>query len=232
VAGGRGYIRSVRRPRRRLLTAAVVPLAALAVLAVAACGETAESDDTMAPIQGAPGDTGGTTPTMAPVATTTPVSAGSDGATAGFVSVTVQVASEGIDETLALDRAGIATLDPLNLNASCTALDGGDPVALSVIDLRRLATGSQLLSVVLRTDEPATAPGEYPAHLEIADAEQVTTTYDVTLMLDEGGSSGTFQGTDEAGNVASGSFVCAAQPVDTTTTIPPDPGEEVVEETG
>ncbi|MGH9271833.1 MAG: hypothetical protein ACRDZ2_11220, partial [Ilumatobacteraceae bacterium] len=134
-----------------------------------------------------------------------------------------------------IDRAAIpvADLDPLNLNASCSALDGGDPIALSVIDLRRLGAGSRLVSVELHTEEPATAPGEYAAVLEIADDEQLTTSFDVTLQLDEGGRSGVFQGNDGAGNVASGSFVCADQPVDATpTTVPIDPGEQVPEPTG
>jgi len=99
--------------------------------------------------------------------------------------------------------------------------------------LRRLGAGSRLLSVGLRTNDPVTAAGEYEAQLEIADAEQLTTSFDVTATIDEGGWSGTFEGSDDTGNVVSGSFVCAAQPVDTaTTTVPPDEGEEIVPGTG
>ncbi len=213
--------------------AAVLASLTIAAGALFGCGGSEESDDTMAPIEGAPGDTGGTAPTVPEVVTTPPASAGVGGAV-GFVSVNVQVASEGIDETIALDRAAVpaADLDPLNLNASCSALDGGDPIAVSVIDLRRLGAGSRLVSVELHTEEPAIAPGEHAAILEIADVEQQTTAFDVMLQLDEGGRSGAFEGNDGAGNVASGSFVCADQPVDTTpTTVPIDPGEEVPEPT-
>ena len=218
--------------RRVERSAAVLASLTMATVALFGCGDSEASDDTMAPIEGAPGDTGGTAPTVPDVVTTPPASAGVGGAV-GFVSVNVQVASEGVDETLAIDRAAIpaADLDPLNLNASCSALDGGDPISVSVIDLRRLGAGSRLVSVELHTEEPATAAGEHAAILEIADIEQLTTSFEVTLQLDEGGRSGSFEGTDDAGNVASGSFVCADQPVDTTTTIPLDPGEEVPEPT-
>ena len=212
------------------------PAAVLLALAlVSGCSGDGESAVTMDPLVGTPGDTGGTTattPTTPAVATTTPASMDVASAAAGFVSVTVQVASEGIDETLALDRAVVppGELDPLNLDASCSALDGGDPMALSIIDLRRLAAGSHLLSAALRTEEPATAPGEYEGTLEIADAEQLTTSFNVAVLVDEGGRSGSFQGNDEDGNVASGTFVCADQPIDTTTsTVPVDVGEEVPE---
>jgi len=218
----------------RSMASRAAPAAVLLMLGVGGCSGEGESTNTMDPLEGTPGDTGGTTATSSAVPTTAPVSVDVAPAAAGFVSVTVQVASEGIDETLALDRAVVppGELDPLNLDASCSALDGGEPVTLSIIDLRRLGAGSRLLSARLRTEEPATAPGEYDGTLEIADAEQLTTTFNVAVLVDEGGRSGSFQGNDEDGNVASGAFVCADQPTDTTTTtIPVDGGEEVPETT-
>jgi hypothetical protein len=133
------------------------------VVMAAACSSSGESSDTLDPLQGTPGDTGSVTTTLGgPVptgpATVDPASAGS-----GFVSVHVEVANVGIDETVSLDRASVRRdeLDPLSLDATCSALDGGDAMTLSVIDLRRLATGGQVVSAALRTDEPATSRGEF-----------------------------------------------------------------------
>ncbi|CAN5845827.1 MAG: hypothetical protein ACR2HP_04915 [Ilumatobacteraceae bacterium] len=194
---------------------------------LAGCGGDGGAADTLAPIEGAAGDTGGTTATP-PTLSMTTAGAVDAGAAAGFVSVTVQVASAGIDETLALDRASVpaTALDPLNLDATCSALDGGDPVALSIIDLRRLAAGSRLVSAALHTEEPATAPGEHAGRLKIADAEQLTTDYEVAIQVTDGGRSGTFGGSDEGGNPISGSWVCADEPVaPPSTSIQPVPSE-------
>ena len=203
------------------------------VVMAAACSSSGESSDTLDPLQGTPGDTGSVTTTLGgPVptgpATVDPASAGS-----GFVSVHVEVANVGIDETVSLDRASVRRdeLDPLSLDATCSALDGGDAMTLSVIDLRRLATGGQVVSAALRTDEPATSPGEFEGTVEIADASQLTTSYDSMIIVDEGGWSGSFEGVAEDGGVASGTFVCSQQAIAPTTTIAIDEGEEVPDTT-
>ena len=96
-----------------------------------------------------------------------------------------------------------------------------------MIDLRRLATGGQVVSAALRTDEPATSPGEYEGTVEIADASQLTTSYESMIIVDEGGWSGSFEGVADDGGVASGTFVCSQQAIAPTTTIAIDEGEEV-----
>ena len=203
----------------------------LIVLATA-CGSNGESSDTLDPLQGTPGDTGSVTTLGGPAptgpATVDPASAGS-----GFVSVHVEVATAGIDETVSLDRASVRRdeLDPLSLDATCSALDGGEPLALSVIDLRRLATGSQVVSAAVRTDEAATSPGEYDGTVEIADAGQLTRSYESTIVVDEGGWSGSFEGLAEDGGVAKGEFVCSQQAIAPTTTVAIDEGEEVPDTT-
>ena len=201
------------------------------LIAVAtACGGSGESSDTLDPLEGTPGDTGSVTTLGGPAptgpSTLDPATAGS-----GFVSVHVQVANAGIDETVSLDRASVRRdeLDPLSLDATCSVLDGGEALTLSVIDLRRLGSGSQVVSAALRTDEAATSPGEYDGTVEIADASQLTTSYESTIVLDEGGWSGSFEGVDENGGVASGTFVCSQQAIAPTTTVALDEGEEVPE---
>jgi hypothetical protein len=204
----------------------------LLVMAAACSSSSGESSDTLDPLQGTPGDTGSAT-TLAGPAPTGPATVDPASAGAGFVSVHVEVANAGIDETVSLDRASVRRdeLDPLSLDATCSALDGGDAIALSVIDLRRLATGGQVVSAALRTDEPATSPGEYEGTVEIADASQLTTSYDSMIIVDEGGWSGSFEGIAENGGVASGTFVCSQQAIAPTTTIAIDEGEEVPDTT-
>ena len=200
------------------------------VAMLAACGGNGQSSDTLDPLQGDPGDTGASVGTIAGPASTGPATVAPAEAGSGFVTMHVRVAGEGIDESLSLDRGSVraADLAPLSLNATCTALDGGTSHTVSVIDLRRLGTDSRLVSATLRVDEEGIAAGEYEGTLELADTQQNTTAYDATVVLDEGGWSGTFEGTDDSGNVADGTFLCSAQPVAvTTTTIPADEGEEV-----
>ena len=188
--------------------------------------------DTLDPLEGTPGDTGSVTTLGGPAptgpATVDPATAGS-----GFVSVHVEVANAGIDETVSLDRASVRRdeLDPLSLDATCSALDGGEALTLSVIDLRRLATGGQVVSAAVRTDQAATSPGEYDGMVEIADAGQLTTSYESTIVVDEGGWSGSFEGVAEDGGVASGTFVCSQQAIAPSTTVVIEVGEEIPEST-
>ncbi|MBA3606390.1 MAG: hypothetical protein M3487_00215 [Actinomycetota bacterium] len=186
-----------------------------------------------------PSDTLGPLDTTAPASVGTAVSAGSvatSGATtpsgpvgSGFVSIQIRLASSGIEEVIALDRATVAAADlvPISLDAGCTALDGGDGLDVAVTDLRRLSGGNRVISARLHVDPPTDAPGAYEGTLEIGDGQQVVTTYRGDVTLDEGMASGSFDVTDDSGGVATGSFVCAAQPV-TTTTAPVSGGGEQV----
>jgi len=203
------------------------------IVTAAACSSGGESSDTLDPLQGTPGDTGSVTTTLGGPAPTGPATVDPASAGSGFVSVHVEVANAGIDETVSLDRASVRRdeLDPLSLDATCSALDGGDAMTLSVIDLRRLATGGQVVSAALRTDEAATSPGEYEGTVEIADASQLTRSYDSMIIVDEGGWSGSFEGVADDGGVASGTFVCSQQAIAPTTTIAIDEGEEVPDTT-
>ena len=90
------------------------------------------------------GDVGPSAPT-----TLDPALAGS-----GFVSIHVRLPAVGVDETISLDRALVHAdaLDPVSLDATCTTLDGGDGLSVSVVDLRRLGAGSRLVSAALRVD--------------------------------------------------------------------------------
>lgn len=204
----------------------------MVLLTVAACSDDDATDGTL----GVPG-AGSTTPgSVAPgqPGATTPVATGSAPANpgSGFVSIGVQVASAGIAETISLDRSTVAatSLDPVSLDAACTALDGGDPaggVVVSVVDLGRLA-GNRIVSAVLRYADPA--PGEHDMTLELGSADQVTTIYTGAVTVAADGMSGTFDGADSGGTPVTGSFACAAEAIVTTTTgVPLDVGEEVPE---
>ncbi len=59
----------------------------------------------------------------------------------------------------------------------------------------------------------------------------MTTTFTGTAVLEEGGWSGTFDAVDGSGNTATGSFTCATEPVETTTTQATGSGEEVPDTT-
>lgn len=209
------YSRRVLRTPWRVLGGAVAAIGLLA-----GCGGDGETSDTLDPLVGTPGDTGGTATSAPGVASTGPATVDPAEAGSGFVSMHVSLAHRGIDETLTLDRGSVRTadLDPLSLNATCSALDGGEPLTVSVIDLRRVGAGSELVSATVRTDEPATEPGEYEGSVEVADTTQSTARYEAKIVIDEGGLSGSFEGEDESGNIVSGTFICAPQPVATTTT--------------
>ena len=97
----------------------------------AACGDDDDSTDaTLGPLDATagvttPGATVGTgDPSAVPTTTVDPATAG-----AGFVSIQVRLPASGVDEMLSLDRATVSAdaLDPVNLDAYCTPLDGGDP---------------------------------------------------------------------------------------------------------
>ena len=198
------------------------------ILSLTACGDDDESDVTLSSLDVTNGATvpGGTVggPVSGPAATTIdPATAGS-----GFVSIQVRLPAPGIDETLALDRATVSadSLDPVSLDASCTPLDGGTEMAVSVVDLRRLGDGSRLISAALNV-AGGMAAGLHDATLEVSGADQSTTTFTGTAVLVEGGWSGTFEATDASGNAAAGSFTCATAPVETTTTVSDGGGEEV-----
>jgi hypothetical protein len=167
--------------------------------------------------------TGGPEGSDAPATTVDPATAGT-----GFVSIQVRLPAVGIDETLALDRATVSAdaLDPVSLDAFCTPLDGGTEMVVRVVDLRRLADGSRLISAALNV-AGGTAAGEHDATLEVSGADQSTTTFSGTAVLAEGGWSGTYEAADDSGNAASGTFTCATAPVDTTTTVAIGTGEEV-----
>jgi hypothetical protein len=201
----------------------------IAAVALTACGDDDASDVTLSSLD----VTGGGT---VPAATAGPGGQGSGPATtidpaaagSGFVSIQVRLPAAGIDETLTLDRATVSAdaLDPVSLDASCTPLDGGTEMAAAVVDLRRLAGGSRLISAALNVAGGMSA-GEHDATLEVSGADQSTTTFTGTAVLVEGGWSGTFEATDANGNTATGSFTCAAGPVETTTTLSAGSGEEV-----
>lgn len=209
-------------------------LGATAVLVgVSACsGDDDSTEGTLGVIEGGPTTVAVAVPASGPA----PGGTGAPGATgSGFVSIDVQVAADGIAETISLDRASVpaAALNPVDLNATCTPLDGGDAAAgvvVSVVDLGRIA-GNELVSAVLRYADPA--PGEHEMTLEVGGADQVATTYGGTVTVGDDGLAGSFEGADSGGNAVTGAFVCATEPVapPATATVPPDVGEEVPEET-
>jgi hypothetical protein len=220
------------RVRRALDLVARGLVVAAAVTGSAACSSSGDdsTDDTLGVITPSSGSTA-VTPSGAP-GTAAPVGTGATGAAGtGFVSMDVQIASAGIAETLGLDRSTVAadSLDPVTLDARCTLLDGGDPaggIEVAVVDLGRLASGDRIVSAQLRYGDPA--PGEHDMTLQIGAAEQVTTAYTGTVTVADDRMSGTFVGADSGGTPVSGSFVCSAQAIVTTTTaVPLDAGEEV-----
>jgi hypothetical protein len=217
-------MRADRGGRPRLGAAAVLAIAAIGLLG--ACGDDDDiSGDTLVPLDVTPG---GSAPT---VASTSDIPSGAattvDPALAGtgFVSIDVQLPTAGIDETIALDRATVRAdeLDPVSLDATCAPLDGGTDATVSVVDLRRLGSESRLVSVAVHVDGDMTA-GSHDATVDVSAADQVTTSYDGTVELAEGGLSGTFSAEDATGNPVTGSFVCAIAPVVVTTEPPVDTG--------
>jgi hypothetical protein len=217
-----------RAPIGRIARATV---AAGALVAMAGCsGGDSSSDDTLGVLP-AGSSTTGTLATDQPGGSAPPATAAEPSvAGSGYVAIDIQVAPDGIAETISLDRASLpaSALDPVSLDATCSPLDGGGAdggVVVSVVDLRRLA-GDRLVSAVLRYADAA--PGEHDMTLELGSAEQVTTVYTGQVEVAADGLAGTFDGSDATGAPVSGSFMCAAQAVVTTTTaVPLDAGEEV-----
>jgi hypothetical protein len=211
------------RGGRTRLGAAVLSIVALGLLA--GCGDDDVSGDTLVPLDVSPV---GSAPT---VATTGDIPSGAattvDPALAGtgFVSITVQLPTAGVDETIALDRATVRSdeLDPVSLDATCAALDGGTDGTVSVVDLRRLGSESRLVSVAIHVDGDM-ADGSHDATVDVSAADQVTTSYAGTVELAEGGLSGTFTAEDASGTPVTGSFVCATVPVVVTTEVPVESG--------
>ena len=205
-------------------------LAALASFALAACsGDDDSSDATLGPLTSA---TPSGAATLPPTGTVLIPTAPAGPAGSGFVSFQVRLGASGIDEAIALDRATVAEsqLDPISLDAYCTALDGGDGYVASVTDLRRLSAGSRIVSAVLRIETDVPGPGTYEGTLDVGDAQQTTTRYSGPITLDEGAASGSFDLRDAAGGAATGTFVCALEPVVTTTVpVTPAPGDVPVD---
>ena len=111
--------------RRAARLGIAVSLAALAF--VGGCGDDDDAGGgTLVPLDATPG---GSAPTVAstgdiPMGAATTVDPALAGS--GFVSIDVQLPTAGVDETIALDRATVSAdqLDPVSLDATCTALDG------------------------------------------------------------------------------------------------------------
>jgi hypothetical protein len=227
------------RPRR--CARAVTVLAATAALGLGSASCSSDDDansGTLGPVENPPAaTTGGGTGTGATVdradaGDATAVTAGSSptgDVGAGFVSVQVRVATTGVDEVIALDRGTVAAdqFDPRSLHATCTALDGGEGWSVAVTDLRRMSAGNRLISASLRVEDPVAGPGPYPGSLEVADNQQMITSYTGTVTLAEGLTSGTFDVADGSGGVATGTFTCGDQPV-ATTPAPTTGGDEQV----
>lgn len=205
----------------------VAGLAAAVVVAMtSSCAGDDDPSSTLGPLDttslasgataGAAGAAGGSTAPTGPVGS-------------GFVSIQVRLAASGVDEVIALDRASVAVddLEPISLDAGCTALDGGEGLDVAVTDLRRLSAGNRVVSARLHIDPPVDTAGVYDGSLEIGDGQQVVTTYVGTVTVGDDLASGSFDVADEQGGVATGSFVCAAEPVATTTMPVQVGGEEV-----
>lgn len=142
---------------------------------------------------------------------------------AGVVSLQVRIAATGVDELIELDRGAVdaASLDPISLDATCTALDGGEGLTVAVTDMRRVSAGSRLVSAVLRVDGEVAAGGEYEGTIDVGDNQQVVTTYAGLVTLGPGLATGTFDMIDGSGRAATGSFTCNEDAIaPTTTTIP------------
>jgi len=204
-----------------------IAMAAVVAFAVAGGCSSGGSSDTLTPVNGSAGTVAAvTTPSGSgptPGTAVDPASAGT-----GYVQVQVSIGATGVDETLVLDRATVRKdgLDPASLDATCTALDGGDTsqgVDVTVVDLRRLASSS-LISAALHVEGAPTA-GDHDGTLQLGGRNQATTSYTGTVALEEGGLAGSFEMADAAGNSVTGSFACAAEPLPTTTTVPDTGGD-------
>lgn len=186
---------------------------AVALAALAACSPSSEADDTLTPVGSG-----------ASVVATVPGSTPTGPLGSGVVQMSIDL--NGSREELLLDRStmAVSALDPITLDARCTGLDGGDGYVVSIVDVRRLSAGQELVSAVLRaTDdaEPVTV-GEHPAVLELGTSQQQVSRFEGVMVLDPTRSSGTFDVSAAAGGGATGSFACAddAASLPTTTTTP------------
>jgi len=195
---------------------------ALVLVLLGACSADSAPDESLAPVGSAATAASGSEAATASTATGPPGS--------GVVRVRVRLAGRGVDEVLLFDRSTVAAsqLDAITLDADCTALDGGEPYTVSVVDLRRLTEGQHVLSATLVLSGDV-APGDHPATLAIGDSAQQTTHYEGSAVLDAGLASGTFELTATNGATASGSFDCAPDlaSLPTTTTAAPLPPEPV-----
>lgn len=207
------------------LVRSVVAALTVGTVAMTSCAADDDPSTTLGPLDttvpgsttsGTAGTPSGSTATAGPVGS-------------GFVSIQVRLAATGVDEVIALDRAtvAVAQLDPISLDARCTALDGSEGLDVSVTDLRRLSTGSSIVSARLHVDPPLDVAGVYEGTLEIGDGQQVVTTYRGPITVDDALNSGSFDVANDSGGVATGTFVCAAAPVAATTVPVQNGGEEV-----
>lgn len=229
------YIRVM--PPRRLGGRAIVTASAIGATALLVACSSGGSGDTLSPVDG-PAGTAAATASATVAASAPPADTAVDPASAGsgFVEVQVQVASTGVNETISLDRSTVdkAALDPVSLDATCTALDSGDVskgVDVTVVDLRRLGAGSKLASATLHVDSAPSEDGKHGATLQLGGADQVTTSYSGTAELADGAWAGSFTLADPAGNAATGTFTCADQAPPPTTTVPDTDGGEAVPDT-
>ncbi|MFV0306580.1 MAG: hypothetical protein ACK5OX_02415 [Desertimonas sp.] len=204
--------------------------AALLAVAAGACTSGADGDDTLPPVGTLEMTSiGGSAPTSAgsaspPSPSVSSVPAGPVGS--GVVRIAVRLEGQGIVEELMLDRStvAVADLDSIALDATCTAIDGGDGgdgLTVSVVDLRRLRAGQRLVSAMLTVPGDA-GPGEHTGRLDVGDAAQQTARYEGAVVIDEGAASGSFDLRDGRGAAATGSFACATDvgSLPTTTTVP------------
>ena len=105
-------------------------------------------------------------------------------------------------------------------------------MAASVVDLRRLGDGSRLISAALDV-AGGMAAGEHDATLEVSGADQVTTTFTGTPCSPRADGPGRSRPPTAAATPATGSFTCATEAVETTTTqADAAAGEEVPDTTG
>ncbi len=206
---------------------------AVAAVAGAACSDDDAGGDTLAPIGSAGGQSAITVGTVTDASG--PDGTAVDPAEAGSGFVAVMVRTPGIDETISLDRAtvNVADLDPISLHASCTGLDGGTGLEVAVIDLRRLGSGAQLVSAVLRVPDDVNGGGQFTGTLELGRTDQETTSYEGDVAVAPDGLTGEYSVTDAAGNAATGSFTCASEAVAPPSSLPAGTGgEETPETTG
>jgi len=210
---------------RRVGRLGALALAVVATGLVGGCGDDDAAGDTLVPLDATPGGSAPTVPSTGDIPSGAATTVDPAVAGVGFVGIDIQLPAAGVDETISLDRATVRSdqLDPVSLDATCSALDGGADVVVSVVDLRRLGSESRLVSVAIHVAGDPTA-GEHDATIDVSAADQVTTSYSGTIDLDEGALSGRFTAAAANGDAATGSFVCAMEPVVLTTEVPVETG--------